>query len=202
LLEFDLPVYNHRLVFEKTEGALSRSFHAFLIVLFAGSWTIAKAAPQGLYGKSVVVSWTEDRTQRRNGGQALDYVTINGQLTVYISSAGRPFSRVTMSRTGLRGGLKTGNREAVGGEEGNGPQVDFKGNAFTVTKPMAGGARRILVSLDEGLQSCSAQVLTGKEEGSQKVEFQSIISGDHIELLSVKTGQASCKIENGNVFGG
>ncbi len=164
------------------------------------SASAAHAAPPQLYGKSVVVSWTEERQQRVNGEAAVQNVMRNGQFSVYVSSAGKPFSRMSYVFSGGRGGLKSGNKDAVGGES-SARNVSFQGNNISVLggKSMKGGARSIRISLDGG--GCSAQVITGKEEGASAIRAKSIVTGSSLEILSIKTGTASCRIQDGNVFG-
>ncbi len=172
---------------------------------FAGGATLmasaVHAAPSQLYGKSVVVNWTEERQQRVNGESEIRNVARNGTFSVYLSSAGKPFSRMSYSFSGRRGGLKTGKRDAVGGEGGSARVVAFSGNTLTMSRAMNGGARNIMVTFDGGFQSCSAQVLTGKEAGSGSIRAHSMVNGNAIEMLSVKTGAASCRVQDGNVFG-
>ena len=167
----------------------------------AASSYAALAAPSQLYGKSVVVSWTEEREQRVNGEQTTRNVGRNGSFSVYLSSAGKPFSRMSYAFSGARGGLKSGKKDAVGGEGSGNRKVAFSGNSMSVGMGMSGGARNILVTFDGGFGSCSAQVLTGKESGSSSIRAKSMVNGNDIEILSVKTGAASCRIQDGNVFG-
>jgi len=162
--------------------------------------TAGHAAPSQLYGKSVVVTWTEERDQRAEGDPDIRNVARNGQFSVYLSTAGKPFSRMSYSFSGRRGGLKTGKRDAVAGE-GSRRSVTFSGNTLNMSAPMRGGARNVMVTFDGGFQSCSAQVLTGKEAGSGSIHARSMVNGRSIEILSVKTGAASCRIQDGNVFG-
>lgn len=159
------------------------------------------AAPSQLYGKSVVVSWTEERQQRVNGETEIRNVGRNGTFSVYLSSAGKPFSRMSYAFSGNRGGLKSGKRDAVGGEGGSARSVSFSGNTLTMSRAFNGGARNVLVTFDGGFQSCSAQVLTGKESGASTIKWTSMVTGKAIEVLSVKTGAASCRVQDGNVFG-
>lgn len=161
----------------------------------------AYAAPSQLYGKSVVVTWLEEREQRVNGEAATRNVGRNGNFSVYLSSSGKPFSRMSFAFSGARGGLKYGKKDAVGGEGGSARSVAFSGNTMSVGMAMSGGAKNVLVSFDGGFQSCSAQVLTGKESGSSSIKTKSLVNGNSVEILSVKTGAASCRIQDGNVFG-
>jgi hypothetical protein len=132
-------------------------------------------------------------------------VTRNGEFSVYISSAGRTFNRLTFSGAsmGRRGQMRSGSSEQVNGEgAGRARSVSFSGRTMTAVSPMQGGARRILVTFDNGFSGCSAEVLTGKAGGASKIGSGSLMNpGTRVEILSVKTGAATCKVQNGNVFG-
>lgn len=179
-----------------------------MLLGFAGAMVVpgsaAHAAPSQLYGKSVIVTWTEERQQRVNGEDAIRNVGRNGQFSVYLSSTGKPFSRMGYSFAGKRG-LKSGKRDAVGGEGSGNRKVAFSGNSMNVSMGMGGGggggARNILVNFDGGFQGCSAQVISGKESGAASIRTRSMVSGGDLEILSIKTGAASCRIQDGNVFG-
>jgi len=162
----------------------------------------AIAAPAQLYGKSVVVTWTEERDQRVRGEEHVRNVGANGQFSVYLSGAGRPFSRMSYSFSRPRGSAAYGSKDAVGGDSSGGNRsVVFQGNSMSVGMRMEGGAKRILVNFENGFQSCNAQVLTGKAEGADRIRAKSMVGGGFVEILSVKTGPASCRIQEGNVFG-
>src|SRR6516165_160190 len=53
----------------------------------------AMAAPGELYGKSVVVSWSENREESARGSSEKRQLTASQSLSVYVSSTGRLFSR-------------------------------------------------------------------------------------------------------------
>ena len=163
----------------------------------------AHAAPSQLYGKSVVVTWTEEREQRNEANPDARFVSRNGSFSVYLSSTGRPFSRLSYSFVGggRKGGLRSGARDAVGGEGGGNVSVSISGNGLTAVRQMQGGARHIAVTFDSGFAGCSAQVLTGKESGAASMHGRSMINGAPLEIISVKTSAASCRIQDGNVFG-
>jgi hypothetical protein len=161
-------------------------------VFLAGAGPVI-AAPAQLYGRSVTVTWTEEREQRLVGEEGLNSVARSAEFSVYLSSTGRPFSRMSFSFRG-----RSGARDAVGGESRR--SVNFQGHELKVVMPMAGGARLVSVTFDSGFQSCSARVLTGKPNGSQKIRVTSSITGREIEIVSVRSGAASCRVQDGNVF--
>jgi len=164
------------------------------------SLSSALAAPAQLYGKSVVITWSEERQQKIVGEETMRNVSRSAEFSVYISDQGRPFSRMRYSFGSKRGALRTGNRDAVGGEGGGNRKVTFSGNTMNVTMRMgSGGARNIVVNLAG--DSCSAQVIAGKEEGASQIRTKSMVTGNQLEIVSIKTGGASCRIQSGNVFG-
>jgi len=170
----------------------------------------AIAAPAQLYGKSVIVTWTEKREQRWGGpapNRASYEVARHGELSVYVSSAGRPFNRLTFSGFTRAGGgsyrYSSNSSDQIGGVAagaGKARNVSFSGQTMTSVTLMEGGARRILVTFNNDFSGCSAQVLTGKSSGVAKIDIHGS-GGMPIELLSVQTGAASCNVQGGNVFG-
>lgn len=157
-----------------------------------------RAAPQVLYGKSVVISWTEQRMQRRQGEGEFRPATRIGSFSVYFSSAGRVFSRAKMTNPKR---AASGSNDRVG--ETKSRNVAFEGRTLMVTQSSdSGGARRIMVTFDDGFGSCTARVIRGKQESADKIVTSSLIApGRVIEIAEVKTSGESCSVKNGNVFG-
>jgi len=161
----------------------------------------ALAAPSQLYGKSVIVSWSEDRLQTTDRSAQPTSFSASAQLSVYISEAGRPFSRVSMAVTNRRGRTRSGNRDAVQGE-GSARSFSFHGNTMSASMPRGNaGAMQVLVTFDSGFQGCTAHVVTGKAGGAQFSRVKSMVTGGEVDVYSVKTSGESCSVQNGNVFG-
>jgi hypothetical protein len=177
-------------------GPVSAGLVAGLAVAFA--MPARAAAPSQLFGKSVVVSWIEDREQRGASDSHTRHVARNGQFSVYVASTGRPFSRMSYAFATGRG-LRSGGKDAVGGESAR--NVSFSGTSMSVTMPMQGGARNIAVTFQPGFTGCSAKVLTGKESSGGSIKTRSLIGGGDVEFISVKTSGESCRVQDGNVFG-
>ena len=162
----------------------------------------ALAAPPQLYGKSVIVSWQEDRQQTTGQDAQIRSISASGEFSVYISDAGRPFSRFAMTVSSARG-RRTGTRtnDAVQGE-GSARSFNFHGSAMSASMPRgSAGTTQVLITFDSGFQSCSARVVTGKASGAQSTRTTSIITGAEVEIFSVKTSGESCRVQTGNVFG-
>ena len=161
----------------------------------------AFAAPSQLYGKSVVVSWTENRMQTTDRSATPVSKTASGQLSVYVSDKGRAFSRVSMAVERGRRGTASGQRDAVQGEA-SARNVGFSGNSMTVTAPRgSAGAMMIRVTFDAGFQGCSARVISGKSGGAAFTRIHSMVTGGSYDFYSVQTSGESCSIQGGNVFG-
>jgi len=170
------------------------------ILVLAITTSGAFAAPAQLYGKSVIVSWTENRMQTTDRDAAPTAVTASGQLSVYVSDKGRAFSRVSMSVSRGRG-TRSGQRDTVQGD-GSARAVSFSGNSMSTTMPRGNaGALLVSVSFDSGFQGCSAHVVSGKTGGAQSTRITSMITGRQYDFYSVKTSGESCSIQSGNVFG-
>ncbi len=139
-----------------------------------------------LHGKSVVVSWTERRMQRREGESSYRPTVRYGTFSVYVSAAGRVFNRFDMRNP--KGG-ESGKRDIVG--DGPRRHVSLSGNTMiAVLEAAAGGALRIVVTFDEAFFRCSADVIRGKEEGIDKMVIYSVIRpGIRIEITSLKTNE-------------
>ena len=177
----------------------------------------AGTPPKAIWGKSFVVRATEDRRQRAlPDGEWIDR-QVSRTVEVYISSAGRVFKRERVvayggqmgaggSGRGSRGGkgqsVRTGVNERVLGEGNARVDASFRGNSIllTVLALRGAGARQTAIQFDESAQSCQATVLQGKGAGTGSVVQRSMINRREIEIESVKTGEASCSVVNGNVF--
>lgn len=159
----------------------------------------ALAAPPQLYGKSVVVQWTENRLQRPAGETRWRSVSIQVGESVYISTLGRLFSRMTFASP--RG---SGAREFVGepGRSGTGGAraAQFQGRSLVTVSVFNGGARHIQVDFDPGFGSCSASVIIGKAAGAATFTLKSASTGVPIEVQSQSTSGAACSVRDGNVF--
>jgi hypothetical protein len=182
---------------EQGISGMKRMICAALIALVA-STSGARAAPQSLYGKTLRVAWNETRSQRVRGEGEFKSVSIPLSFTVYVSSKGQLFKRLTSTTAS---GRQTGSKDRVGAS-GSGPEgagaVSFQGNTLIATGNNNGLGRRIRITFDGG-SSCSAEVLTGKS-GSGVATLRSTASGKMLEFQSVSAGAASCAVREGNAF--
>jgi hypothetical protein len=167
--------------------------------------TIAHAgsAPRELYGKSIIVAWSESREQRteteketRNYGAAI-------RVDLYVSTAGRPFLRTT-SR--IMGGYDTRRNPGANVPSETGPgvssgateRVDFEGRSILAYSQFPSGARRVAIELNGAAASCKASVMQGKEGAKNQVRET---GRGKAEVFSIQVNSVSCSIREGNVFG-
>jgi hypothetical protein len=167
----------------------------------------AVSAPQQLYGKTIVVSWQEDRVQKNDMDSQARPVSVAGGMQIYVSDQGRPFSRLTMGGYNKRGQFRSGGSDAVDGAgaraggQSFARNVSFGGRSMSVMQPRgAGGAMRLVVSFDPSFQTCSAQVTVGKGSDSGTIRTSSLATGAKVVISSAKASGESCSIQAGNVF--
>jgi len=158
----------------------------------------AGPAPPALYGKSVIVAWSEARIQRDVGQPNFHQVNASHNLSVYVSGAGRVFNRLTNS---TRAG--TGSTEQLAGEKGSNRVLSFSGRSMTVFAPFqSGGMRHIVVEFDARFGSCGAKITYAKPPGTTQSSGFSPITKRYFELQSIAASGAGCSVRDGNVFGG
>jgi hypothetical protein len=175
------------------------------LVLGSASETSA-AVPRALYGKSLVVSWTESRNQQFPDGTRNQRV-VTTAFTIYFSHAGRKFSksaRLTLSRTGNEsfataysrgpGGsiIKTSNSRYF-------PVGRFVGHTYVSTVRYENGARQLKIAFDPEFRHCTLDLTFGKEPGAPGLVMRGS-SGRLLMLTSIDISSPSCAITDGNLI--
>jgi len=159
----------------------------FLATWLSATAAMAGAAPKQMYNKSIDIYWGENTSNKR----VADGVVVNTsgtiQSIVYISSAGRPFIRIS-------GGNSRASRMSEIGPDVAKIGTDFRGNQLVLTGGRMVG-RQITVTFDASFSSCTASVRAGTNGAHPKwIGFD----GAPYELLSISVGSASCSIKDGN----
>ena|SRR5579871_4988638 len=181
-------------------------------VLSAPGITAAATFPAPLLGKSVSVNWTASRQQKFEGMNDVVFRAVSTSMQVYISTAGRIFTKESIHSSG-RGGRGGGGGFGSSFQGEQGPDdarssvgrsdvVHMEGDALVVDRKMIEGARRISITFDAGYFNCTARVIMGREGGTGTLRGRNPINGRRFEILSVDNGTPSCSITSGNVFGG
>jgi hypothetical protein len=170
-----------------------------LLVVSLTTQAHAAGAPEALKGKSVILTWTEARQQRVVGQP--NFYSVNGSvsLSLYISTAGRVFSRRTNS---TRAGSGTIERAPA---EGGGVRPTraalFGGQTMTLIGETKGGAYRHVIEFDASFASCSARVALAFQSGKTSIALSPIIH-KYVEVKSVTVSGISCSVKAGNVLAG
>jgi hypothetical protein len=174
--------------------------------------SIAESAqfPSGLLGKSVTTVSSGSLVFRNDLNQTFTAVS-NNRLQIYISSAGRVFTKwrsenVSNSLNNRRpSGQVWENQQAPDGSASSELQkitVHFERGALVADSLMVTGARRFLITFDPSYSNCNLRIIWGKERGIP-VRTRSVFSGRILELLSAKPAKPpACSVTSGNVFAG
>jgi hypothetical protein len=162
----------------------------------------AAVPPTSLFGKSVVISWSETRQRREIKESNVQSVVRNESLTVYVATAGRVFRRISgAARVSETGRGWTAALESAPGDISK-SIISFSGRVMTFFDPFLSGAvRRIVVDFDAGFGACSARVGYAKESGHATSTIGSLDGKRVYEILAFSAGSATCSVQNGNVFG-
>jgi hypothetical protein len=181
---------------------ISRSLASIATLILFSGVALAGSAPKDLNGKSITVAWSESRALKFESEQGVRNAGTAYQMRIYISTAGRPFVRVTtvgMSGHSRRegGGNPSGLTEAAPGEATARERVEFEGHSIVVYRQFRSGARRVTIDVDA--TTCKASVVNGREGGKNIVGYSNGFGS--YQVLSVQVGAVNCSIREGNVFG-
>ena len=191
-------------------GRFGRKLYYAAVVLMIGAGFGAgpawAAPPPGLLGKSTVLRWAEDWMVRPVGTVAFRSFTQTVTFTTYVSTAGRIFSRQQRAGSGSNvrrlAGRSSTAEHVPGGGLATGVKMgrtDFRGNQMIYSVRYESGARQIVVTFTAGFSSCSADVIHGRE-GGQRQKLHSDVTGEWVEVGSVKVREVQCSVSEGPAF--
>ena len=156
---------------------------------------VAAPAPD-IVGKSVLMRWTEYWAVKI-GGVLFPHGRLDYDLRIYISTAQRPFTRLTA--TSRLGSAKSEQVGGSGTSMGGGPRVvRIDGHTIVSQATWGNFARNLRVELTPGGGSCSAQMSVGREVGSAPKAFR--VGDEIVEIFDVAAGSVSCEVQQGNVL--
>ena len=161
----------------------------------------ADPAPAALHNKTVVLTWTENRSQQADSGE-VKRSTTTSDFRTYVSGAGRLFSRFT--RTDLRSGRSNSSELAPDGNisfagTGQGLRTTrFEGSRLLSDNKMRSGARRIQAEFDADYRTCTSRVIYGKE-GDAPI-YHRAMDGRMYTILSTDVISPACSIKDGNLI--
>jgi len=191
---------------------ISKSFASIAALTLLTGVAHAGSAPRELYGKSIIITWTEHRSQRQLG--EADFRDVDRSLSrkIYISTKDQWFDRFASTFGGRGAGLRRlrqitheAAREGIGTSgttfAGGVRQVQFIGKTITLTGTSAGGlARRFTIEFNENFGTCETHIIFAKQAGSEVVVGRSLRTGEPIQIRSATVNSVSCSVRDGNVF--
>jgi hypothetical protein len=173
-------------------------FFAAVCFLAARAPTESRAQPAPLRGKSVILSWHDERTHKDIATGEIATSTQASEIRLYISTAGRIFSE--LDRKGGRGGSDT--KLGISDADKQFLNWKFEGASLVADQSFLEGARRVIIDFDSRYANCSVKVLHGKAAGSSNIKYRNFSRPSQIfEILSIKVTSTSCALQDGNVFG-
>jgi hypothetical protein len=148
----------------------------------------ASAAPSALLNKTVHVSFGMYTPSVNDGPQEKSRPPRTISLTMYVSGAGRVFTK-----TAQRAGSYSNGSERVGGN------FQFSGTKLVGVFHRESTAAQMTVNFDSSFQSCTVDVIVGGE-GGKPVEWNGMDGRKHKASGRTTVSAQSCSIANGNAF--
>jgi hypothetical protein len=173
-----------------------RTFLLISIAILALISLRARAAPPPqLYGKSVVLTYTNVTSMRAAGTQnPFKTKSTPRRIVVYISTGGKIFMRAGRS--------DKHNRDRVGDSGGalseGATAARVSGRTMEFDFGFEGGASHAQATFDANFDGCTATVLHGKEAGRSSYLYKNY--GKPIEIESSVATNVSCSVSTENVF--
>ena len=185
---------------------LGRWVIAGVLALAPLAASAASNAPRELYGKSVIVSWTEGRHQKFPDGHT-NLRVVHAGFTIYISDAGRAFVRSGRNMVNARGQTinVSGRSKAPDGDviktanTRYKPNGSWSGQTYVSTVNYESGARRITVIFDPGFASCRLDLTHGKEDGAPGIVLHGM-GGQLYMLTAIDIASPTCTVRAGNAL--
>jgi hypothetical protein len=164
----------------------------------------AVAAPAPLLNKSVIVSFSENRTLKDHTSNTVQGAVLAITIKLYISSKGRVFDEyASQTSSGAASGGQGGGTASKGpGAVHAAREWRFSGNTLVGQHLFERGARRMTIVFDSGFAGCTLSVVNAKEKGSGSIMIVSSTTGKKLEVLSSSISSPTCSVRDGNVFGG
>jgi hypothetical protein len=176
-----------------------------VVVLASISPATAASPPQALFGKSVLVSWSESNEEQDLASNEISNYYVEASLQMYVSDKGQVFSRYSRD-----GGLSVsaqqifdanGSPASNQGSPFSFEQITFDGNSFSAVRAWgAHGAQRLAISFSGGFKDCSARFVSASD-ATGSIEYRSRNDGRMKRATVSKVTSMACSVREGNVFG-
>jgi len=176
-----------------------------VVVLVGISRAHAASPPQVLFGKSVLVSWSESNEEQDLASNEISNYYVEASLQMYVSDKGQVFSRYSRD-----GGVSfsaqqifdaSGSSVSNQGSPFSFEQITFDGNSFSAVREWGGhGAQRLAISFNGGFKGCSARFMSASD-ATRSIEYRSRNDGRMKRAILSKVTRMACSVREGNVFG-
>jgi hypothetical protein len=168
------------------------------LVTVAASESAAQQIPAELREKSIVLSWSDARMIKDTTGRVRG-IAQSSTVDLYVSARGRVFSSFQRHAYGSRN--DTNVSKQISGIGDNLLHWRFENGALVADQLFLRGARRFTINLSGGFDSCSLNVLHGKEAGTTPIRYRGLDNRVEYEIIDIKVTSTSCSVRQGNVFG-
>ena len=149
------------------------------------------ATPSGLLNKTITTSFAVSIPARAADGSVLN-ATRQVRKTIYVSGAGRIFAE-----TARRGGRSSQLKQS--GPDVTGAAFRFEGSKLVGVLRVGTGATQLMIAFDSGFQTCTAQVITGGENGG-RMTWTGLNGIKYTSTGPATASTPSCSISEGNTF--
>ncbi len=161
---------------------------------------VASAAPAQLYGKTITLSWHAVGVSSSDDGRTVYFDHLNTR-TVYVSSAGRLFTRGVTSlarNEGFAVCREHGPDDKKVNNEGLAAEIRFDGGKLVGIQQFARGAGQIVATFNSSFSSCTLSVVYGRIGGSAlRVRA---LDGKMYDVQSISAVSPTCSISDGNAL--
>lgn len=157
----------------------------------------AQAAPQQLLNKTLTVNMTVTIPGKGSDGSTAN-MPRSIQRLIYISSAGRVFSRATRTVGRNQKQTERGPEQTAGDATGS---LKFVGNRLVGLLQFKSGATMMNVDFDPSFQSCTVNVVVGRDSG-KPIVWKGLNGVTYTSTGAPQVGGLSCSIQSGNALAG
>lgn len=155
----------------------------------------AQAAPQQLHNKTLTINMTVTIPGKGSDGSAAN-LPRSIQRLVYVSSAGRIFSRATRTVGRNQAQTERGPEQTAGDATGN---LKFAGNRLVGVLKFSSGASMMNVDFDPSFQSCTVNLVVGRDSG-KPIVWKGLNGVTYTSTGAPQVSGLSCSIRDGNAL--
>jgi hypothetical protein len=153
----------------------------------------ANGAPAQLLNKTINIAYSVNVTFKTPSGRVLNSAR-HTSATIYVSNLGRVFARQMAAQAS--------GRASEASDKGPGETtMRFQNGALVGVIPRTSGAVQVTVSFSSGFQSCTVEVLVGKENG-KPYKWTGLDGVPYEAVGPITVSGQSCSIKEGNPFAG